>query len=79
MLNIKPNEREFLESIFKTDKGLFAVDTLDELFAADTINAILNPLDWWIGLNGFDDNGEFSDDGRKAQRIYDSLYANNLK
>ena len=70
MLNIKPTERKFLESIF---------DNADEMFMSDTVNTILVPLDRWIALNGYDDNYDLTDEGRKAERIYDSLYANNLK
>ncbi len=67
MLNIKPNEREFL---------LKNIPSAEKILAGDNVNAILLSLDEWILVNGFDDNYDLTDEGRVAQRIYDSIYLN---
>lgn len=57
----------------------FITDNLDPLLVETTeLNDILDPLDEWIAVNGFDDNYDLTDEGRKAQRIYDSIYYNNI-
>ena len=67
MLNLTKNERDFI------------VKNLGEnLIYTNDINSILLPLDEWIAVNGFDDNYDLTDEGRKAQRIYDSIYYNNI-
>ncbi len=67
MLNVKPNEREFL---------LKNIPNAEEILAGDDVNAILLPLDQWIAVYGLDSNYELTDKGRIAQRIYDSIYLN---
>lgn len=42
------------------------------------LNDVLIPLDEWIALNGFDENDDLTDEGRKAQKIYDNIYLNNI-
>ena len=42
------------------------------------LNDILIPLDEWIALNGFDENDDFTAEGRKAQKMYDNIYLNNI-
>lgn len=57
----------------------FITDNLDPILVEATkLNDILDPLDDWIAVNGFDDNYDLTDEGRKAQRIYDSIYNNNI-
>lgn len=57
----------------------FITDNLDPILVEATkLNDILDPLDDWITENGFDDNYDLTDEGRKAQRIYDSIYNNNI-
>ena len=67
MLKVKQNERDFL---------LKNIPNAEDILAGDDVNAILYPLDEWIAANGFDDNYDLTDQGRIAQRIYDSIYLN---
>ncbi|HIZ82806.1 MAG TPA: hypothetical protein H9668_00080 [Firmicutes bacterium] len=57
----------------------FITENLGSEFAeARKLNDILDALDDWITENGFDDNEDLTDSGRQAQKIYDSIYTNNL-
>ncbi len=69
MLHIKNDEKEFIQ------KNLENAETI---LGSSNINDILDPLDEWIAVYGLDSNYELTDKGRIAQRIYDSLYANNI-
>ena len=46
--------------------------------ASSNLNDVLLPLDEWIALNGFDESYDLTDEGRAAQRIYDSIVSRNL-
>jgi hypothetical protein len=54
------------------------IENAEQLLASNDVNDILLPLDEWIAMNGFDENYALTDEGREAQRIYDSLYAKNV-
>ncbi len=68
MLNIKENERIFIQE---------NIDNANTLLQSDNVNDILCALDNWLTLNGFDDDYDLTEKGRIAQRIYDSIYENN--
>ena len=44
---------------------------------ATKVNDILDSLDDWITENGFDEDWNLTDRGRRAQQMYDNIYANN--
>lgn len=68
MLRISESEKEFLLKNLENAKTLMLSDNVDD---------VLLPLDAWIAINGFDEDYDLTDEGRKAQRIYDSIYLNN--
>ncbi len=68
MLKLSEKEKEFL-------RGL---EMSDSLLLSDNVNDILLPLDEWIAMNGFDENYNLTEEGRAAQRFYDSIYENNV-
>lgn len=68
MLRLQDNEKLFIRE---------NLDSPDALIASENVNDILDPLDEWIAMNGFDDAYNLTDEGRIAQRIYDSIYLNN--
>ena len=43
----------------------------------DDIDSLLDLLDKYIAIYGFDEKYDLTDDGRTAQRIYDRVYFNN--
>lgn len=53
------------------------IENATELLQSEKVNDILDALSDWILVNGFDGNYDLTDEGRKAQRIYDSIYLNN--
>lgn len=62
------------------DETNFIKDNLENaemLLQSDNVNDILDPLDTWILVNGFNDDYSLNDIGRKAQRMYDNIYLNN--
>lgn len=66
--------------IISKDDEQFLISRLDntkEYLKSDSVNEILLPLDEWISMNGFDENYDLTDEGRKAQQIYDRIYENN--
>ena len=67
MLVLSEKELKFISDNLKL--------TIDE---TSKLNGVLIPLDEWIALNGFDENDDLTDEGRKAQRIYDNIYLNNI-
>ena len=67
--------------VYNDREGRFLMENIEnaeQLLSSDDVNDILLPLDEWIAMNGFDENYALTDDGREAQRIYDSLYAKNV-
>lgn len=68
MLRISESEKEFL---------LKNLENAETLMSSDNVDDVLLPLDAWIAINGFDEDYDLTDEGRKAQRIYDSIYLNN--
>ncbi len=67
MLVLNEKELKFISDNLKL--------TIDE---TSKLNDILIPLDEWIALNGFDENDDFTAEGRKAQKMYDNIYLNNI-
>lgn len=66
MLVLNEKELKFISDNLKL--------TIDE---TSKLNDVLIPLDEWIALNGFDENDDFTAEGRKAQKMYDNIYLNN--
>ena len=67
MLVLNEKELKFISDNLKL--------TIDE---TSKLNDILIPLDEWIALNGLDENDDFTAEGRKAQKMYDNIYLNNI-
>ena len=67
MLVLNEKELKFISDNLKL--------TIDE---TSKLNDVLIPLDEWIALNGFDENDDFTAEGRKAQKMYDNIYLNNI-
>ena len=63
--------------LWDNEKAFITENLGEELLRATHLNEILDPLDDWIIVHGFDDNYDLTDEGRIAQRIYDSIYQNN--
>lgn len=68
MLNIRETEVEFIGA---------NIENAEELLGSENVNNVLEALSDWILVNGFDENYDLTDEGRIAQRIYDSIYLNN--
>lgn len=68
MLNISNQAKIFIRANF---------ENAEQLFKAKNINDILDPLYDLIVYQGFDENYDYNDFGREAQKIYDELYYNN--
>ena len=68
MLNFQKNESEFIRK---------NIENSAELLLSEKVNDVLDALSDWILANGFDENYDLTDEGRIAQRIYDSIYMNN--
>ena len=69
MLKLSEKEKEYL---------LRNLEMADNLVLSDNVNDVLLPLDEWIAMNGFDEDYNLTEEGRVAQRIYDSIYENNV-
>ena len=69
MLKLSESERMFILDNIKDGQAL-----IDE----GDLNSILDPLGDWVVLNGFDENNDLTDEGRKVQRMYDSIFQNNV-
>lgn len=52
-------------------------ENVEDIFTEQDINKILEMIDDLIMYKGFDENYNLNDFGRKAQRVYDSIYYNN--
>ena len=65
MINMTDESRNFLKKY------------LPQKVNAKDVNDILDSLYDLIDLKGFNENDEYNDFGREAQRVYDDLYLNN--
>lgn len=68
MLKVSEEDRKFLIENIKDAEALLA---------GDDLNALLDPLSDYLTYVGFDENWDFTDEGRVVQAIYDRLYFNN--
>jgi hypothetical protein len=70
MLQFTEEDRSFIRQNFDNAKALLNAEKLDD---------VLDPLYDLIDANGFapPDYEEYNDFGRKAQKVYDSIYYNN--
>jgi len=53
------------------------IENADELLKEKNITNILDAIDKFMCINGFDDNYDLTDLGRTAQSVYDNIYHNN--
>lgn len=73
MLKFDDNDIEFI-------KKHLPIESQKIMFSAKELNTALDILYEWIDLSDdcWEENGEdYSDLGRQAQRVYDSIYLNN--
>lgn len=73
MLKFNNNDIEFI-------KNNLPIESQEIIFSTEELNTTLDILSEWIDLNEkcWEENGEdYSDLGRQAQRVYDSIYLNN--
>ena len=49
----------------------------DELLKNSNVTSILDAIDKFICIEGFDDNYDLTDLGELAQSVYDNIYHNN--
>ena len=68
MIKLTDEQKVFLREKF---------ENAEEMISSDDINDILDPLDDLILEEGYDDDWEFNDTGRKYQKIYDEIYWDN--
>ncbi|QNO17349.1 hypothetical protein [Caproicibacterium amylolyticum] len=70
MLKFTEEDRSFIQKYFDNAKALLN---------AENLNDVLDPLYDLIDVKGFapPNYEEYNDFGRKAQKIYDSIYSNN--
>ncbi len=53
------------------------IDNANELLKNSNVTNILDAIDKFICINGFDDNYDLTDLGQMAQDVYDNIYQNN--
>ena len=68
MLNLLKTEIEFIDA---------NLENTEELLKSENVNNVLDALSDWVLVNGLDENDDLTDEGRMAQRIYDSIYLHN--
>lgn len=66
MINLTEAEKEFLKD-----------HNAEELISCDDVNVILDKIDDLIMELGHDENQDITDEGRRIEKIYDNIYANN--
>ncbi len=69
MLKISDEEKRFLVQ---------NIENAEQSISTGDLNGVLLPLAEWIAVNGYDEEYRLTDTGRKAERIYDNIYANNV-
>ena len=67
-MNISDEDKAFIYENIETAKSFIDGNDVDSL---------LDLLDEFMAINGFDENYDLTDKGRAAQRIYDRIYFNN--
>ncbi|WP_172807758.1 hypothetical protein [Christensenella intestinihominis] len=68
MIQFSKQDKEFIMENFENAK---------DIFTEQDIKKVLRVIDDLIMYKGFDENYNLNDLGRKAQRVYDSIYYNN--
>lgn len=68
MINLTEEEKEFLRN---------HAENAEELISCDDVNIILDKIDDLIMELGHDDNQDITDVGRRIEKMYDNIYANN--
>lgn len=68
MINLTDEEKEFLKK---------HMSNADELMSCDDVNIILDKIDDLIMELGHDENQDITDVGRRIEKMYDNIYANN--
>lgn len=53
------------------------IKAAEKIINNDDVDSLLELLDEFMAINGFDKNYDLTDEGRTAQRIYDRIYFNN--
>ena len=67
-MNISDEDKAFICETIESAKSL--IDDND-------IDSLLDLLDEFMAINGFDENYDLTDEGYTVQRIYDRIYFNN--
>ncbi len=68
MLNISEKDKAFL---------LKNINNAEDLLSKGELQGLLEQLSLYLNYVGFDENWEFTDEGRTVQAIYDRIYFNN--
>lgn len=68
MLKLENSDIEFIKKY---------LDNFEKLLKETDVNVILKTIYDFIDLNGFDENEDYNDLGREAQKVYDNIYLNN--
>lgn len=67
-MRLNNQQKQFIEKYLDNGKGLIQSPNIDD---------ILDSLDTFIVINGFDDKLDLNEIGLKAQTIYDEIYLEN--
>lgn len=68
MINLSEKDVKFIKKNFENS---------DEMINNFSVNEILDAIDDLIIYQGFDQDYDYNDFGREAQKVYDSIYVNN--
>ena len=68
MLNLSQSDIQFIKKNF---------DNSEEMINNYTIQQMLDAIYDIIDYQGFDQDYDYNDFGREAQKVYDSIYVNN--
>lgn len=68
MINLSEKDVKFIKKNFENS---------DEMINNFSVNEILDAIDDLIIYQGFNQDYDYNDFGREAQKVYDSIYENN--
>lgn len=68
MINLSEKDVKFIKKNFENS---------DEMINNFSVNEILDAIDDLIIYQGFNQDYDYNDFGREAQKVYDSIYVNN--
>lgn len=66
-----------MKSRFKKEDEKFIRDNFEnpeQILQMKDLNDVLDEIDKWIDLHGYDKDGFYNSAGMEAQKVYDSIY-----